>query len=106
VRQLGRVPQTSSNVTSNDRYAVSGPLILTAKPLNPHHRQLLTNIEQLKLDQWSDRKIAKCFNERTMLTPRGVQVGCSIGFIDENQVPERVSEDQWKIVNTTAFTHE
>ena len=32
-------------------------------------------------------------------------MGCSIGFIDENQVPEAVSEDQWEIVNTTAFTH-
>jgi hypothetical protein len=71
IRQAGRSPQTSSNVTSNDRYAVSGPLILTAKPLNPYHRQLLTTIEQLKLDQWSDRQIAKYFNERAMLTPRG-----------------------------------
>ena len=71
VRQSGRTPQTSSNVTSNDRYAVSGPQILTAKPLNPYHRQLLTTIEQLKVDQWSDRQIAKYFNERAMLTPRG-----------------------------------
>jgi len=31
----------------------------------------LTTIEQLKLDDWSDRQIAKYFNERAMLTPRG-----------------------------------
>jgi hypothetical protein len=32
-------------------------------------------------------------------------VGCSDGFVDEIEVPETVSEDQWEIVNTTAFTH-
>lgn len=32
-------------------------------------------------------------------------MGCSIGFIDEDEVPEAVIEDQWEIVNTTAFTH-
>jgi hypothetical protein len=32
-------------------------------------------------------------------------VGCSDGFVDEIQVPEAVSEDQWEIVNTTRRSH-
>jgi hypothetical protein len=71
VRQAGPSAQTSCNRTPFDRYAVSGPLILTAKPLSAYQRSLLTTIEQLKLDEWSDRQIAKYFNERAMLTPRG-----------------------------------
>jgi hypothetical protein len=32
-------------------------------------------------------------------------VGCSDGFVDEIEVPEAVSEDQWEIVSTTLRSH-
>jgi len=32
-------------------------------------------------------------------------VGCSDGFVDEDEVPEAVSEDQWEIVRPACHSH-
>jgi hypothetical protein len=42
-------------------------------PLSPYQQQLIDRIQTLSQDGWTDRQIAKYFNEAGYLTPRGKQ---------------------------------
>lgn len=48
-----------------------GPVTLDIRPLSPYQQSLITIINTLGSQCWSDRQIANYFNESGYLTPRG-----------------------------------
>jgi hypothetical protein len=48
-------------------------LTLAIPPLSAYQQQLIDAIERLRNSGWTDRQIAKYFNDTGYLTPRGKQ---------------------------------
>ena len=50
---------------------ISGLRVLAVPALSPYQQQLINRIQTLSQDGWTDRQIAKHFNNNGYLTPRG-----------------------------------
>jgi hypothetical protein len=46
-------------------------LTLAIPPLSAYQQQLIDAIDRLRNSGWTDKQIAKFFNDRSMMTPRG-----------------------------------
>jgi hypothetical protein len=68
---MGPAPQRSSRDPAKGLVVSSGPVTLDIRPLSVYQEKLVSAINELRSHGWSDRQIAKHFNETGYLTPRG-----------------------------------
>jgi hypothetical protein len=71
INEFSELAKTPSKTLLTCAEWTSGLLVLAVSPLSPYQQQLIDRIQTLSQDGWTDRQIAKHFNDRSMLTPRG-----------------------------------
>ena len=67
----GPLPQRPGRESPEVLIVSSGPVTLDIRPLSDYQRQLIAAVLHLRSQGWSDRQIAKHFNDIGYLTPRG-----------------------------------
>jgi hypothetical protein len=71
VTPIGPLPQIHGRASPKFLVVSSGPVILDIRPLSDYQRTLIDAVLSLRSRGWSDRHIAKHFNDAGYLTPGG-----------------------------------
>jgi len=73
INEVSQLSQNPCKARQSAAVWTSRLLTLAIPPLSAYQQQLIDAIERLRNSGWTDRQIAKYFNDRSMMTPRGKQ---------------------------------
>jgi len=71
VSLLGPAAQSPGREPAKGLIVSGGPVTLDIRPLSAYQQELISTVLSLRSRGWTDRQIAKHFNETGYLTPRG-----------------------------------
>ena len=73
INEVSQLPQNPSKARQSAAVWTSRLLTLAIPRLSAYQQQQIDAIERLRNSGWTDRQIAKYFNDRSMMTPKGKQ---------------------------------